>query len=102
MEGNPWDTPDEFLMTLCEECHEEETLIRRTGEKFLLLVLRRKKFLASDIDYLAHTISNAPVIEKRDAESLLTVIDWSLRNKEEILRMRYERDFKRIGELRNG
>jgi len=34
--GAPWDTPSEFLLTLCEECHEirqqnEEEIKRRIG-----------------------------------------------------------------------
>lgn len=50
--GNPWDCPDEFLITLCEECHEaisavnfeiapEKIFIRKIdrGDHFVFLMI---------------------------------------------------------------
>jgi hypothetical protein len=45
-EGEPWEAPDEALVTLCEDCHSEETESRKATEKRLLDVVRRRFFYA--------------------------------------------------------
>jgi len=45
----PWDYPLEELVTLCESCHEEETLCRADLEQCLLENLREANFMCSDI-----------------------------------------------------
>lgn len=39
---DPWDYSDEFLLTLCHECHEEETKERPSDEKHILRAIRLK------------------------------------------------------------
>lgn len=51
--GDPWNTPDFFLLTLCDECHEHETNGRKTAEGMLLDVLRATAVSAPQISYLA-------------------------------------------------
>jgi len=48
----PWDVPDELLVTLCEGCHKEETERRKAYEKQLLEALRYH-FFFDDIEELA-------------------------------------------------
>lgn len=43
-EKDPWDYPIEAFVTLCEECHEEETQLRPQSERVLLDALRRAAF----------------------------------------------------------
>lgn len=45
----PWDTPDKFLLTLCESCHDEESLNRAEHEGWLLGTLKELGFLCHDI-----------------------------------------------------
>jgi len=47
----PWDYPDHLLITLCEDCHENEREIRGEYEDNLLEILR-EKFFADDISIL--------------------------------------------------
>lgn len=50
--GEPWDTPEWALVTLCATCHEEETAGRKEQEQSLLLGLARY-FFHADINGLA-------------------------------------------------
>lgn len=45
---NPWDYPDDLLITLCSVCHKKEN-IRFIYEQQLLTALKMKGFLFSDI-----------------------------------------------------
>lgn len=47
--GEPWDSPSEDLITLCESCHEGETSTRQEYEDTLLAALRLRGFFAGDI-----------------------------------------------------
>jgi len=46
---DPWDYPDSYLITLCEECHEKERKVRPVAENDLLGVLRLL-FFADEIE----------------------------------------------------
>lgn len=48
----PWDYPNDLLVTLCEDCHESEREIRAEYEPVLLQVLRRE-YWADDFRKLA-------------------------------------------------
>lgn len=49
--GDPWDTPNEHLITLCHTCHEEETTEREELDRRLLKIMH-SKFLGYDIELL--------------------------------------------------
>jgi hypothetical protein len=49
---DPWDYPNDALVTLCEFCHEEEPAARKENEDNLLEFLRHKRFLSFDIEAL--------------------------------------------------
>src|SRR5262245_55772347 len=55
---DPWDYPMEALVTLCETCHEEETIERPIQEKALLHALRELGFLAAHVEDLAQGFRN--------------------------------------------
>jgi hypothetical protein len=46
----PWDTPNEQLITLCEDCHQRETDMRSLAERKLLQSLKDAWFSCDDID----------------------------------------------------
>lgn len=45
----PWDIPDEYLITLCEECHENEKIDMKNNCVELILTIKEFGFMAGDI-----------------------------------------------------
>ena len=62
--GDPWDAPDEALVTMCKECHEEDPYNRAAAMAVLERVLRVR--WTHEIDNLATMIATMPT-EIRDA-----------------------------------
>ena len=54
----PWEYKDEFLITLCEKCHEKEHASRAKNESTLLDRLRIWQFSSEDIERLNEAIYN--------------------------------------------
>lgn len=76
--GNPWDTPNDQLITLCEDCHEDETHNRKECESALLETLKEKGYPCGFIIDLATGIN---YMEKFYDEQIMgSVITWALRN----------------------
>ena len=48
----PWEYPLEYLLTLCEPCHDKEFTHRPDMERRLLVELKRAGFLADDLESL--------------------------------------------------
>jgi hypothetical protein len=76
----PWEYPDGSLVTLCEVCHEQETLLLK-GEKFAVLcALSEKGWLATDYNKLACAI------HARDfgypAEVTSSILSWAIEDSE--------------------
>ena len=58
----PWDYPDEYLVTLCEDCHDSEGELRPRVEKQILDDLRLK-FFYRDLNAFRETIKKIePVV----------------------------------------
>lgn len=53
----PWDYPLDSFTTLCKECHQVEYEFRKDAEDNLLLLLKEKGFLCSDLEYLGSCLS---------------------------------------------
>jgi hypothetical protein len=51
--GEPWEAPDSELVTMCEDCHEAETALRKKYEDELLGELRRRGFSYLDLSMLS-------------------------------------------------
>lgn len=49
---DPWDYPDECFLTLCEDCHGNETADMPSAEHLLVVALKRR-FLSGDLHSLA-------------------------------------------------
>lgn len=52
-DGDPWDVPEKYLLTVCEECHQEEHENRRHMEDYLLMTLRTSGASNVDVDIIA-------------------------------------------------
>ena len=57
---DPWDYPMEWLVTLCESCHEAETFERAAAEAGLLRALRIAGLPVSGLDYWRKVIETLP------------------------------------------
>lgn len=74
----PWEYPLEALVTLCEDCHEEETRERKSIEQSLLHALR-ERFFVNDISDLAISFH---MMECRHIPSVVaSVYSWAIENK---------------------
>lgn len=95
VKGEPWDVPDEALVTLCESCHEEETRRRPDAEETLRSAFQRTKFPASLIHDIACSVAYMPFTHTPDlvaeaihvvctnADVQRQVIDWILDKRQE-------------------
>jgi len=48
----PWDHPDDLLLTLCEDCHGYERDTRGSVESDLLEIMKANKFMSQDLRIL--------------------------------------------------
>lgn len=51
---NPWDYPSEYLITICEDCHNIETNMRPEIEQEVLINIRLAKVNALGLKVLAY------------------------------------------------
>lgn len=78
-DGEPWDVPDDALVTLCEPCHEDEASTRRQSESELIASVRGRLPLAWQLDELAHGFSAASRdVLNRNYCSGMSTIAWVL------------------------
>lgn len=68
----PWDYPDEWLLTLCEGCHLQETELREAYESDLIHMLRIAGANLSDIAWLCRVVLD----NNRYDEFLLQRLYW--------------------------
>jgi len=55
---DPWDTPNELLITYCERCHQnEEEKLKAAGEKFIK-ILREDGEDSRSIEYFLHNMQS--------------------------------------------
>lgn len=54
--NEPWDYNNEYLVTVCEYCHEIETNFRKESERELLEILALKRFSQYDLQLLCSYI----------------------------------------------
>jgi len=73
----PWEYDLDALMTLCEECHQDEYEYRREAEDKLLEVCRILKLWADEVDTLACDLFAAGHAEQPRA--LFEALSWAMR-----------------------
>ncbi len=79
LDTEPWDYPDELLVTLCESCHEEERVTRPDSESDLLDMLR-VLFFADDIHRIANGFRQLEL--QHASEVIASVYEWALADTE--------------------
>lgn len=79
---NPWDYPAEALITLCEDCHHDETLIIEGSIKTLCDIVRTK-FLSWQIDRISRGIENFEMLSTPDA--CASAIEYFLSNHADLM-----------------
>lgn len=88
----PWDYPESLLITLCESCHEHETLTASAVKSDLINILCSKGFLADDLYLIAAGFvqfdAGVPEVEA-------TVLNWLLCN-DELYKLVREKYFESI------
>jgi len=76
----PWECPDEALITVCETCHRTEFEERSTIEQELLELLRRTGWSASDVADLDFVIRCSKIPKPWDITSAIqdAIIDHAV------------------------
>lgn len=73
----PWEYPIHFLVTLCEQCHEHETLYMRDACDALVESMKRN-FFAKDIADMAEQIKDMKL--HHASEVVSSVYGWAFSN----------------------
>lgn len=74
--ANPWDYPDDVLVTLCAPCHREETDSLDVAVEAIANAFR-SKFFSDDLTLIAEAVSGSDVSM---SEILASVIVWAIKN----------------------
>jgi hypothetical protein len=75
----PWEYPDDMLITLCEGCHKDETEQREDADKKLFAILRNK-FSVHSIKSLTSSIECLP--QGDNEYTTMDIITYSLYNED--------------------
>jgi hypothetical protein len=63
---NPWDTPDKYLLTICEECHKKEHAEQDIVAGVLRKALTSKGFSVEHIKRIAEAFASMPPFHIQD------------------------------------
>ena len=76
---DPWDYPNEDLLTLCEECHSEEYEGRPEAERVLLNELKSDRYFHADIINIAYIFAMINKINPPfPNEVIVDVLSWAI------------------------
>ena len=92
----PWDYPNELLITLCENCHEFERDNRQEYESLLLENLKLN-FLAEDVASLSWGFHCLTLVHS--PEVVASILEWAL-STPEIQMMLKNKYFKSINRIK--
>lgn len=76
----PWEYPEESLVTLCESCHAVETDIAYAEKQLLLKSLSRRGFLAAQFADLATAFHKAHIPASKEVYA--SALSWALSDPE--------------------
>lgn len=62
--GEPWETPNKHLITLCEHCHHEVEKIKKNNAKFNFSTISIEKMLFNDNSRLMFIVHNYELIQR--------------------------------------
>ncbi|STC97856.1 MULTISPECIES: HNH endonuclease [Elizabethkingia] len=89
---DPWDTPTEELITLCEDCHKIETHASKEAENRLLIAIRSKGFFARHIVKLAKGFENLDMFDEPAGVAHVLMLCLSDNTKMEVLNKMYRKE----------
>jgi hypothetical protein len=72
---DPWEYPEDSLVTLCELCHEQESQERENAEQRLISALRQCGFFTWDISKLADAFEKMQIVNPVSFENAHDVTD---------------------------
>ena len=78
----PWEYEDKFLVTLCENCHENETISRKAAEDSLLESLKIDTFAATEEVLMFGDIVKMIGTDKGSVRDVLNVLHFVLCDKD--------------------
>lgn len=76
--GEPWECPTNFLVTLCDSCHEKESVERKLHEKALLQVLSMCGYSYYNIRAISEGFANCKKVNHID--NIADTLKWVLTN----------------------
>lgn len=76
----PWDAKSEYLITICESCHESEHNHREGAEKALLHALKIKGFSYSSVTDIATAFYYLNPFHTHDV--MASIIEWAFNNED--------------------
>ncbi len=76
--GEPWEIQPDLLITLCENCHEKETLELKKASQNLISAVKSKSFNSNDINKLAGLIEKMPIRHINEVQ--LAALELALSN----------------------
>lgn len=88
--GEPWETEDNLLITLCEVCHRDETDSLKLQEKQLIKCLKLRGFDSNNLGGLNSLMNKMPIVHATEVQ--LSALEWYLdeSNLIEIVRRYFE------------
>lgn len=75
---NPWETRDSLLITLCEECHENETILMKGATQDLVNIIKSCGFTGDDFVNLIDGFWNLKQMEINPIEPISLSISNAL------------------------
>lgn len=97
----PWEYPDDYLVTLCEKCHEAEyENLNNVMHDFGLVI--RSRFFSNDIQEITNGFINIEMVHA--PEVISSAIQYQLTNEKEMTKLvqRYFKYLRKKRERRNG
>lgn len=73
-DGEPWEVPDNALLTLCAECHKTETTGRSDAEADFLAAIRQGGWLVKDLEAVTDTIGAGGEFGNTDGMGILVAM----------------------------
>lgn len=71
---NPWDYPNDLLITYCVSCHYSEENGRKDSVKELINAINMSGFLLDDIKFLTRTFNDIRVIKGEESYGIMKLI----------------------------
>lgn len=74
--GDPWETDESLLITLCEDCHKIESDDLKIQEKRLIKILKSRGFNSSHFSGLSELMNKMPLVHCTEVQ--LSALEWFL------------------------